>query len=137
MPTHRSLTLVVVLALLLGPVGPAAAAEDPRLVTTVSEPSVQLGETQSVTVTLENDAADVEDAVEPVADVRATLVQGETPFEVRSGPQFVGGLADGERQSVTFTIVAPDHLDVRREGFRIGVLLAVVDDGNSKAHLAS
>ncbi len=64
MYAHRSLVLVVVLSLLLGPVAPAAAAEDPRFVTTVSEPTIQPGETQTVTVTFENDAKEVDDASE-------------------------------------------------------------------------
>lgn len=111
MYAHRSLVLVVVLSLLVGPVAPVAAAEDPRFVTTVSEPTVQPGTTQTVTVTLENDAEDVDDSVEAVADVRATLLEERTPFEVRSGTQFVGGLADGDRKSATFTIDAPMQLD--------------------------
>ncbi len=111
MYAHRSLVLVVVLSLLLGPVAPAAAAEDPRFVTTVSEPTIQPGETQTVTVTFENDAKEVDDEVEAVADIRATLLDEQTPFEVRSGTQFVGGLADGERKSATFTIVAPMQLE--------------------------
>lgn len=124
------LVLVVVFAVLLGPVAPASAAEDPRFVTTVTEPTVQPGETQSVTVHLENDAEEVDDEVESVHNVRANLAEDDLPFDVQSGPQFVGTLRDGERSQATFTIVAPDHLNPGT--YRLPIELTYEHDDETK-----
>ncbi|MEF8771427.1 COG1361 S-layer family protein [Halodesulfurarchaeum sp.] len=108
---HTLIVLVVVFGVLFVPVAPAGAAEDPRFVTTVTEPTVNPGDTQSVTIHLENDAEDVDDEVETVYNVRATLSEGDLPFEVRSGTQFVGPLSDGDPTPVTFTIVTPEQIN--------------------------
>ena len=86
---------------------PAAAAEDPRFETSVQAPQLQPGVEQTLSVSLENDAEDVDDRVETVSAVEVSASSGSTPIEVRSGPIRVGTLADGESVSVPLQVSVP------------------------------
>ena len=101
--------VLVAIGLLLGTVAsaPVAAAEDPRFEASVPEPDLQPGQEQRITVQLTNDAAAVDDTVTTASQVTVEPLQGSTPFEVRSGPQFVGQLSDGERSAVTVRVAVP------------------------------
>ncbi|MDZ7850273.1 MAG: NEW3 domain-containing protein [Halodesulfurarchaeum sp.] len=86
---------------------PVSAAEDPRFETSVPEPELQPGATQTLTVTLTNDAADVDDEVKPASNVKVTAKSGSTPIEVASGERQLGRLADGESTTVDLGIEVP------------------------------
>jgi len=105
---RRILSLLVIATLLLGTVAsPVAAAEDPRFVTTVSEPRLVPGAEQVVTVQLVNDATDVDDTVKTATNVEAVAVAGSTPFEILSGPQRLGTMPDGVPTAVPVRLSVP------------------------------
>lgn len=106
--TRRPQTLVIAALLILsavgaGFVGVATADEDPRFETDVSEPVLQPGTTQELTVELTNDAADRDDDVEPALDVNATVgdIDG---IDVLSSTRELGRMGDGVTRSVTVQI---------------------------------
>lgn len=86
---------------------PAAAAEDPRFEVSVQTPHLQPGVEQTVTVSVENDAEDVDDQVTTASAVEVTARDGSTPIEVRSGPIRVGTLADGQPADVPVRVRVP------------------------------
>ena len=88
-------------------VTPVSAAEDPRFETTVSEPELQPGTQQALTVTVTNDAEDVDDQVKTASNVKVTARSGSTPFDVISGERTLGELADGHSASVTVQVEVP------------------------------
>ncbi|MFW5918945.1 MAG: COG1361 S-layer family protein [Halanaeroarchaeum sp.] len=98
--------VAVLLALSTIPV-PVAAAEDPRFETTVSEPRLTPGAEQTVTVAVTNDADEVDDRVKTATNVHVDALSGDTPFEVRSGTQKLGSLADGATASVPVRLAVP------------------------------
>ena len=100
---------LVVVGLLLGTFGsvPVAAAEDPRINASVPEPQLQPGQEQRITVQLTNDAEDVEDQVTTAHQATVKPLDGSTPFDVLSGPQSIGALADGEPTPVSFRLAVP------------------------------
>jgi hypothetical protein len=100
------LTLLVILGTSVV-AAPAAAAEDPRFEANVQAPQLQPGVEQTVTVSLENDAADADDRVETATAVEVLPKRGATPIEVRSGPIRVGTLADGRPADVPVRLVVP------------------------------
>ncbi|MFB6085249.1 MAG: NEW3 domain-containing protein [Halodesulfurarchaeum sp.] len=105
---HRVFTLFLVLVLVGSAfVAPASAAEDPRFETSVPEPELRPGETQTLTVTLTNDAEDVDDRVKTATNVKVTARGGSTPIEVVSGERRLGRLADGESAAVDLRIEVP------------------------------
>lgn len=86
---------------------PVTAAEDPRFETTVPEPRLTPGAEQVLTVQLTNDAAEVDDEVSTATNVQVEAMSGDTPFEIRSGPQKVGTMADGVTSSVPIRLLVP------------------------------
>ena len=105
---HRFVIGVVVALVVVStmPV-PVAAAEDPRFETIVPEPRLTPGAEQVLTVQLTNDAAEVDDRVSTASNVHVEAIAGDTPFEVRSGPQKVGTMADGVTASVPIRLLVP------------------------------
>jgi len=106
--SRRPQTLVIVALLIVsavgaGFVGVAAADEDPRFETDVSEPVLQPGSTQELSVELTNDAADRDDSVESALDVNATVgdIDG---IDVLSSTRELGRMGDGATRSVTVQI---------------------------------
>ena len=99
--------LVVALVVVSTMPVPVAAAEDPRFETTVSEPRLTPGGEQVLTVQLTNDAAEVDDSVTTATNVQVDAIAGDTPFEIRSGPQKVGTMADGVTASVPIRLLVP------------------------------
>ncbi|MEF8772764.1 MAG: hypothetical protein V5A26_08990 [Halodesulfurarchaeum sp.] len=86
---------------------PVSAAEDPRFETSVPEPELQPGAQQPLTVTITNDAEDVDDQVKQASNVKVTARSGSTPIEVLSGEHALGQLADGQSATGTFQIEVP------------------------------
>ncbi len=101
--------LLIVTSLALGP-GLAVATEDPRFETTVSEQYVTPGQTQTITVTLVNDAEEPDDTVERTTNVRASLEAGNSPFTVTSGPVHLGTVEDGVPTTMQFGIDVPQDV---------------------------
>lgn len=109
-PPWTRRALGVVLVLLLGGslfVLPVSAAEDPRFETSVPEPELVPGESQTLSVTLTNDAEDVDDEVSTATNVKVTAKSGSTPIEVVSGERQLGQLGDGESATVDLGIEVP------------------------------
>ncbi|MFB6132398.1 MAG: COG1361 S-layer family protein [Halanaeroarchaeum sp.] len=86
---------------------PVAAAEDPRFETTVAEPRLTPGAENLLTVSLVNDAEDVDDRVTTAHNVKVEATGGGTPFEVISGTRRVGTMPDGEPRAVSIRLVVP------------------------------
>ncbi|MFB6266882.1 MAG: COG1361 S-layer family protein [Halodesulfurarchaeum sp.] len=105
-----SLVILLVVGLTVAPI-PAVAAEDPRFETYVPDPMLVPGETTQVTVKLVNDAKEVDERVETVRNVKATMKEGKTPFTVRSGTRLLGRMADGVVTPVQFTLSVPQDVD--------------------------
>lgn len=109
---HRTipLLLVLVVGLTIAPTT-ALAAEDPRFETYVSEPTLVPGQTTQIGVQLVNDAEDPEDSVETASNVKATMQQGSTPFEVKSGTKLLGEMPDGQPVASQFTVEVPENIE--------------------------
>lgn len=104
------LVVAMVASLALGP-GIAVATEDPRFETTVSEQYVTPGQTESLSVTVLNDAEDADDEVEKATNVNVRLLEGATPFTVTSGSRNLGTLRDGVPTQTAFMIDVPQDVD--------------------------
>jgi hypothetical protein len=117
----------VILGLLAVPVG---ALEDPRFETTVSEPELQPGAQQTLTVTITNDDAEVDDRVTTASNVVATATSGSTPVEVLSGPQRLGRLADGVDVPAQFRIEVP--ADAPGGTYQLPIELTYEYDGDER-----
>ncbi len=98
------LVLLVVMSVFVTPV---AGAEDPRFEATVPEPELQPGTQQPLTVSITNDAEDIDDQVTTASNVQITARSGSTPFEVISGEQSLGELADGQSGTLTVQVEVP------------------------------
>jgi len=103
--TRRPQTLLIVVLLVAsavgtGFVGVVAADEDPRFETNVTEPVLQPGATQELTIELTNDAAERDNFVERAVDVNATVgdIDG---IDVLSSTRELGQMEDGVTRSVT------------------------------------
>ncbi|MFB6082020.1 MAG: exo-alpha-sialidase [Halanaeroarchaeum sp.] len=121
--------LLLVLGTTLAPM-PVAAAEDPRFETYVPEPTVAPGQTTQVTVQFLNDADEVDDRVETARNVKATMLDGSTPFSVSSGTHLLGDLADGRPVSSQFVVTVPE--DVEPGEYRIPIRLTYEFDGDER-----
>lgn len=86
---------------------PVAAAEDPRFEASVPEPELTPGTQQTLTVSITNDAEDVDDQVKTASNLRVSANAGSTPIEVLSGERQVGTLADGQSATLEFTVEVP------------------------------
>lgn len=104
------LVVLMVASLALGP-GIALGTEDPRFETTVSERYVTPGQTESISVTVLNDAEDADENVEPATNVNVELLEGDTPFTVTSGPRTLGTLHDGQPTLTSFMLEIPQDVD--------------------------
>ncbi|UWG47732.1 S-layer protein [Halanaeroarchaeum sp. HSR-CO] len=109
---------------------PVAAIDDPRFVTTVSEPRLTPGAEQVLTVHLENDAEDVDDQVETATNVRVEPAAGETPFDVRSGPEKLGSMGDGETRAAAVRLAVPT--DTPAGEYRIPLAVTYEFDGDER-----
>jgi hypothetical protein len=105
--SRRLLVLGLVLAACATVVTPAAAANEPSFEVNVTEPEVQPGAQQVVTVQLTNDAGAVDEAVKSAHAVEVEPTTGSTPFDVNAGPRLVGTMRDGEPLTVSFGIEVP------------------------------
>lgn len=125
------LVSLVLLSVVLATIpAPAAALEDPRFVTTVSEPRLTPGAEQVVSVHLENDAEEVDDRVETASNVRVEASSGETPFEIRSGPQKLGTIADGETGVADIRLAVP--IDAPAGTYRIPLAVTYEYEGDER-----
>ncbi|MFB6085850.1 MAG: COG1361 S-layer family protein [Halodesulfurarchaeum sp.] len=104
------LVVAVLTGLAVGP-GMAVAAEDPRFETTIGQNYVVPGQTESLSVTLLNDAEDADDRVEPATNVVVELEPGDTPFTVTSGPRYLGTVRDGQPRQIRFAIDVPQNVE--------------------------
>lgn len=119
----RTITFLVLL-LVVGAVvvpAPVVAAEDPRFETYVPEPTVAPGQTTQVTVQFLNDADEVNDQVKTARNVKATMLEGSTPFTVYSGTQLLGSIPDGQPVPARFELSAPE--DIEPGTYRIPIRL--------------
>ena len=110
LPAGAGRVLLLVLLVIAGTsvaATPAAAAEDPRFEVSVQAPHLQPGVEQTLTVSLENDAEDVDDRAETATAVEVIASGGATPIDVRSGPVRVGTLADGQPATVPIQVSVP------------------------------
>lgn len=125
------LVSLVLLSVVLATIpAPVVALEDPRFVTTVSEPGLTPGAEQVVSVHLENDAENVDDRVETASNVHVEASSGETPFEIRSGPQKLGTIADGETRVVDIRLAVP--ADAPAGTYRIPLAVTYEYDGDER-----
>lgn len=105
---HRFVIAVAVALVVVSTIPvPVAAVEDPRFETTVPEPRLTPGADQQLTVQLTNDAAEVDDRVSTATAVHVEAIAGDTPFEIRSGTQKLGTMADGVTASVPIRLLVP------------------------------
>lgn len=124
---RRTATILLVLALLVTPL-PVAAAEEPRFETYVPEPTLRTGGTTDLTVQLVNDASDPGDRVETARNVKATVVSGDTPFEIKSGTRLVGSMADGDTRAITVQLSVPANISAGT--YRVPIRLKYENDNN-------
>lgn len=127
------LAVVVLIGLALGP-GIAVATEDPRFETTVAENYVAPGQSESLTVTLLNDAEDADDRVEPATNVEVELERGNTPFTVTSGPRHLGTLRDGQPVQTQFAIDVPQDVESGLYTLPVRVTYEYDDDERETTH---
>ncbi|MDZ7702585.1 MAG: hypothetical protein U5J98_11295 [Halobacteriales archaeon] len=99
------LVVTLVLATLATPV--AAGSVDPRFEGLVADPSLEPGQEATITVQLLNDAADADDVAETAENVEVTLTAGDSPLTVNSGTTYVGDIADGDPQELSFRVAVP------------------------------
>lgn len=109
---------------------PVAAAEDPRFETSVTEPRLTPGAEQVLTVQLTNDAADVDDRVSTATNVHVEAIAGDTPFEIRTGPQSVGIMADGDTSTVPIRLLVP--MDAPAGGYDLPLRVTYEYDGDQR-----
>lgn len=109
--TRIALALVGVLLLSTATVPGVAAGIDPHFEAHVGQSVVAPGQTAELAVTLQNDAEDPEDRVDPAHDVQATMTAGDTPFTVTSGTRVLGTVSDGHPIRTTFAISVPQDVD--------------------------
>lgn len=121
------MALVLVVA---GLAGVGVAAEEPSLAATATDPVLAAGSTETVTLAIENDAADPDDAVGTARDVRVVVRGGDAPVDVRSGPRFPGALGDGERATVTVAVTVP--ADAPAGTYALPVAVAYTADGDRR-----
>jgi len=119
--------VTMVAGLALGP-GIAVAAEDPRFETTVNERYITPGQSQTLTITLVNDAEDPDDSVERATNVKAELGAGDTPFTVTSGKVYPGTVEDGVPTQLQFAIEAPQDVASGTYSLPIKVTYEFEDD---------
>lgn len=104
---HPLIPLIVAL-LVLGAAAPVAAASvDPRFEVLVTDPTLDPGQETTITVQLLNDAADADDVADTAKNVEVSLSGGDSPVPVESGSRFIGDLADGTPQQLTFQVTVP------------------------------
>lgn len=129
--TRSSLALVIVFGLVFTAVVPGAvgALDDPRFEVYTPEPELVPGQTTQLSVSLVNDAADVDEQVRTARNVKATLVS-DTPIEVKSGTQLVGDLPDGQDRPVPFRVTVPDNM--KTGTYRLTLRLEYEYDDNSR-----
>jgi hypothetical protein len=123
----------LVAALLVGLIAaPALAAveDEPRFGTYTPDPRLDPGATQTVTIELVNDAKDPEDRVPTATNVRVEARRGNTPFEVVSGPRFVGQMADGDVHTVEVRLTVPQ--DTPCGTYRLPLRISHEYDGDER-----
>ncbi|MFB6110494.1 MAG: CARDB domain-containing protein [Halodesulfurarchaeum sp.] len=103
-----ALLLAVGISLVTAPV---AAAEDPRIETYVPRETVSPGQTTQFTVNLLNDAEEVDDRVKPARNVKATVLDGRTPFSVPTGTRLLGALRNEQPVPLQFPLTVPRNID--------------------------
>ena len=100
---------VVCLSVVAGGTGGVEAAnhrEDPRFETDVSEPVLQPGTTQQLSIAVTNEAADRDEQVQRAIDVTAT-VESTDDIEVLSGSRELGTMDDGATRTVSVRVDVP------------------------------
>lgn len=119
--TLRAAILIALLVVGTGLAPGLAAADDPTFSATSSDPVLEPGATQTVTVLLENDAPDPDDSVETAREVRVTATGAGSDIEVHSGPQYLGQLRDGDRVPVTLRVSVPGDVPSGSYGLSLSV----------------
>lgn len=99
------LVVTIVLGTLATPV--AAATVDPRFEGFVADPTLSPGQETTLTVQLLNDADDIGDVAKTAKNAEVTLTVGDSPVTVKSGTTFVGDLADGQPEQLSFRVAVP------------------------------
>lgn len=108
----RSAIVIVAVLLVSSAVAPGlVAGEDPRFEAHVGQSVVVPGQSTELSVTLQNDAEDPEDTVDPAHDVQATMRSGDTPITVNSGTRVLGTVRDGQPVGTAFAISVPQGID--------------------------
>jgi hypothetical protein len=124
--TLRAGILIALLVVGTGLAPGLAAADDPTFSATTSDPVLEPGATQTVTVFIENAAPDPDDSVETAREVRVTATGAGSDIEVHSGPQYVGQLRDGDRVPVTLRVSVPG--DVPSGSYALSLSVRYVQD---------
>lgn len=106
-PVRRVVAVAVALLAVAALPASAQAAQDPRFEVFTPEPRLEPGATQTVTVELVNDDEASAVRVKTATNVRVTPRAGTTPFEILSGPQSVGRMAEGEVHPVAVRLEVP------------------------------
>lgn len=109
--TRIALAVVAVLLLSSAVAPGVVAGDDPRFEAHTGSAVVTPGQPAEISVTLQNDAADPEDTVDPAHDVTTTMRAGDTPFTVTSGTRVLGTVRDGRPVTTTFAITVPQNVD--------------------------
>lgn len=116
-PSHRTAvtrSAIVIVAVLLvsSALAPGiVAGEEPGFEATVGQSVVVPGQSSELPVTLQNDAEDPEDRVDPAHDVQATMRSADTPLTVNSGTRVLGTVRDGQPVGTAFAISVPQGID--------------------------
>ncbi len=108
--TRKALTVLLILGLLVSPTAVAGIndVDDPRIVTYVPSDTLTPGQTNRLTVLLQNVPEDADDYVYTAKDTRVTVKSGDTPFTVLSGTQVVGPLGNRSMANVSAQVRVPE-----------------------------
>lgn len=129
------LTVSLLLVLVTAPLT-VSADVDPRFETNVAEPTLEPGQTTTLTVQLENDASDPDGYAQTAKDVEATMLDEDTPFTVQSGTRLLGDMPDGQRVPVDFSLSVPRNIEAGTYNIPIRLTYLVGADDDRESFIA-
>ena len=108
---RKALTLLLVLGLLVSPLTvltASAALDDPRFVAYVPNETLTPGQTNQLTVLLQNIPDDADDRALTANNTTVTIRSGDTPFTVLSGTTYLGRVPHEGLRNLTARVRVPE-----------------------------
>ena len=105
---RKALTLLLILGLLVAPITASAVVEEPRFVTYVPNDTLTPGQTNRLTVLLQNVADEAEDDAITANRTSVTVRSGDTPFTVLSGTTYLGQIRNEQVRNVSARLRVPE-----------------------------